>query len=208
MSNVTAGQRESRLSYAFVGGLLLLTSMLAGCTAPYQFRGERVTPIGPAPEISGTNWDGTPFQLSSLADKVVLVFFGYTFCPDMCPLTLAEMRQLYHDLGNRAGEVAVVFVSVDPQRDTRRRLAEYIPAFDERFFGIHVEPENLADILAGYGVVAEKRYYDPADSSAGYAVDHTTRLYIADKSGRLRLTYPFGALTGDLRSDVLRLLRE
>jgi protein SCO1/2 len=203
-----AGRRcETHSSAKAVGALIPMIALIAGCVSPYAFRGERVAPVRAAPEITGTNWDGTRFQLSNLAGQVVLLFFGYTSCPDKCPLTLAEMKQVYHDLGNRAGEVAVVFVSLDPRRDTRDRLSEYIPAFDERFFGVRVEPEDLDGILAAYDVVAlTGDYSDPADSSAGYTIEHTTKVYVVDRAGKLRLTYPFGTFVNDIRSDVLYLL--
>lgn len=187
--------------------LLVLASM-GGCTQSPKFRGTAYEPPSPAPEISGVNWDGSAFRLSAIQDRVALIFFGYTYCPDVCPLTLSEMKTLYRELGADASEVAVVFVSVDPERDSVARLAEYIPVFDRRFYGVHIGEGALEHVKQAYGVIAEKHYYDPDDSAAGYSVDHTARLYIVDRAGRLRLSFAFGSAGDDIRSDVKTLLRE
>lgn len=189
-------------------GLILLLALLAACSRPYRFYGTLYDRPGPAGEISGTNWDDTPFRLNDLRGKVALVFFGYTFCPDVCPTTLAEMRVLMQELGNRAGDVAVVFVSVDPERDTPARLAEYVPAFDRAFYGVHVPLDALASVKTAYGVIAEKNYYDKEDSAAGYSVDHTARVYLIDPAGNLRLSFSYATPVEDIRSDIEHILRE
>src|SRR5690606_3849977 len=110
--------------------LLLFSWLLTSCSQPHEFAGTELDPAPPAANISGINWDGTPFNLEELQGKVVLLFFGYTSCPDVCPTTLAEMQQLYSLLGEDAQNVAVVLITVDPERDTVERLAQYMPAFD------------------------------------------------------------------------------
>ncbi|MEZ4714621.1 MAG: SCO family protein [Caldilineaceae bacterium] len=136
----------------------------------------------------GTNWDGTPFDLSALRGKVALIFFGYTACPDICPVTLAEMKQVYNQLGDAREDVAVVFVTVDPERDSVERLAQYIPAFDPAFYGVYIPPEQQESVKKGYGVFAEKR--DPGDSSSvDYLVDHSGWIYGVDTKGNLRTAY-------------------
>ena len=108
------------------GALLLVVilsamALLAGCG--YEYNGTVYEPPLDAAEVVGTNWDGSEFRMSDLQDKVALVFFGYTACPDICPYTLANMTQVYGLLGDKAEDVAVVFISVAPDRDTPERLA-------------------------------------------------------------------------------------
>jgi protein SCO1 len=188
--------------------LLLLLVSLAGCSRPYRFIGTPYDAPQPAAEISGVNWDNTPFRLSEQRGRVALVFFGYTFCPDVCPTTLGEMRVMAEALGDKAKDVAVVFVSVDPERDTPEQLARYVPVFSSSFYGIHIPPDQLEPIKKAYGVIAEKRYYDANDSAAGYSVDHTARVFVVDKAGNLRMSFSYGTPADDMRSDVEHLLKE
>ena len=181
---------------------------LAACARPHRFIGTLYDVPEPAGEIVGTNWDNSAFRLSDLRGKVALVFFGYTSCPDVCPTTMAEMRVLTQDLGDKAQNVAVVFVSVDPERDTPARLAEYVPVFDPTFYGVHIPLTELEPVKAAYGVVAEKNYYDKEDSAAGYSVDHTARVFLVDKAGNLRLSFSYGTPAADLRADVEYILQE
>lgn len=185
--------------------LLALLLLLAACSS-YRYHGIPYEPPTAAPRVEGTNWDGTAFSISSLQGKVALVFFGYTSCPDVCPTTLAEMRVLLENLGTRARDVAVVFVSVDPERDTPQRLGEYVPLFNQTFYGIHIEPDPLDAVKKAYGVIAEKVLYDPQDSASGYSIDHTARLYLVDKTGRLVTSYPYGSPVENIQKDVEHLL--
>jgi protein SCO1/2 len=159
-----------------------------------------------AADIGGHNWDGTPFRLSAQRGKVAVVFFGYTSCPDVCPSTLAAMKQLQRNLGERAKDVAIVFVSVDPERDTVMRLGGYVPAFDARFYGVRTDEDALRAITAAYGVTVVK--HAPTGARGAYAVDHTGLLFIVDRQGRLRLTFAPELGVDKLREDVEQLLRE
>lgn len=192
------------MRWAIVLGLLL--SLLASCR-PYEFRGTTYEPPRAAAEITGINWDGATFRLSEQKGKVALLFFGYTFCPDVCPLTLSEMKKLYRNLGDQATDVAVVFVTVDPERDTPARLAEYVPAFDQRFFGVQPTLSALEEIKKAYGVVAEKRFYDAQTTAAGYLIDHTARVFLVDQDGNLRLSFAYGTPVADMEADIRHLLK-
>lgn len=193
---------RSRLAVLLIGLVLLLN----GCSQ-YRFHGIPYEPPRAAPSIAGLNHDGSQFDLSALKGKAVLLFFGYTSCPDVCPTTLAELRVLYANLGARAADTAVVFVSVDPERDTVSRLKEYVPLFDPNFYGIHVEEHELDAIKQAYGVIAEKVYYKPEDTAAGYSVDHTARLYLISPSSQLVTSYPYGADVVHVQKDVEFLLK-
>lgn len=186
--------------------LAVLALLLAGCRG-YEFHGSPYEPPQPAPAISGINWDGANFDLSQLQGKPALVFFGYTNCPDVCPTTLAEMRVLRQNLGDKADKMAFVYVSVDPERDTVARLKEFIPQFDPAFYGVHVNSIDLEPIKQGYGVIAEKVYKDQNDRSAGYSVDHTARTYLIGPKGRLVTSYPYGTEVETIQKDVEYLIR-
>lgn len=118
---------------------------------------------------------------------MVLLFFGYTFCSDVCPLTLAEMKAVVAELGEDAKNVAVVFVSTDPERDTPERLAPYMQAFDPSFYGVNVPLEALDAVKKDYGVYAEKRFLENSQSTTDYLIDHTGWTYLIDGVGNLRL---------------------
>lgn len=187
--------------------LLIATALFAltGCT--YTFHGSTYDPPQAAAELSGINWDGAPFNLADLRGKAALVFFGYTNCPDVCPTTLAEMRVLHEKAGALADKIAIVFVSVDPERDTVERLAEYIPAFSDRFYGVRVAPVPLAEVMQNWQIVAEKRYYEGQESATKYSVDHTARVFLVGPQGNLRASYAYGTTTADILPDVRYVLR-
>lgn len=195
--------------YSHLTLILLLSgalTIIAACGSP-SWRGTPYDPPRPAAEITGVNWDNAAFRLSDLRGKIALLFFGYTYCPDVCPTTMAEMRKLMERLGTQAEKVTVVFVSVDPERDTPARLAEYVPFFDRRFYGVQVPPDILEQVKRDYGVYAEKRPYVGADGVETYTVDHTARVFLVDQAGNLRLSFPYGTPVDDMRSDIVRLLK-
>ena len=134
----------------------------------------------------------------------MVLFFGYTFCPDVCPLTLSEMVQVRTQLGEKAARVRVAFITVDPERDTVERLRAYVGAFDRSFLGLTGAPEALARVRQAYGVVAEKRAV--AGTKAAYLIDHSAFAYIIDPEGRLRLMFPFGTPIDDMAHDLGLLL--
>ncbi|RMH22041.1 MAG: SCO family protein [Acidobacteria bacterium] len=189
------------------GGSLLLGMVLAGgCRPAHEWRGEVVDPPA-AVDLAGTNWDGEPFRLGDLEGKVTVLFFGYTYCPDVCPFTLARMKELYGRLGERAEEVAVVFVSVDPRRDSVAKLASYVPNFDRRFYGLHLDPAQLDSAKEGFDLTIQ--YGQPKDgpgTDSYYYVDHTGSLFVIDRQGRLRLRFPPNSSADELLPDVEALL--
>ena len=179
----------------------------AGCAPSQTFNGEVVEPARPAPELTGVNWDGKPFRLSEHRGKVTVVFFGYTYCPDVCPFTLAKMKQIYRDLGDRADGLQVVFASVDPQRDTVEKLAAYVPSFDRRFYGLRLEQSDIQAATDGFGLTVQ--YGQPKDgpeTASYYYVDHTGTFFVIDREGRLRLKFPPNATPEQMRPDLEKLL--
>lgn len=190
-----------RYRWAFLGWCFL------GCQAVPTFNGQVVEPVVTAPELAGTNWDGAPFKLSELHGKVRIVFFGYTFCPDICPFTLAKMKEIYATLGERADDVAMVFVSVDPHRDTLEKLASYVPSFDRRFFGLRLEFDELDQVVEDFGLTVQ--YGQPKDgpgTDSFYYVDHTGTFFLIDREGRLRVSFPPNATAEQMLPDIELLL--
>lgn len=185
---------------------VLLALLVGSCSRGYQFHGTLYNPPQPAPAIPGINWDSQPFDLAELQGKVVLVFFGYTYCPDACPLTLAELRQLRSDLGEQAQDVAVVFVSTDPQRDTPGRLGQYVKLFDPSFYGVHVTATDLPAVKQAYGVFSEQNTAVAASSPDGYLIDHSGYIYVIDKRGDLRMAFGYSLPKDGLLADVRYLL--
>lgn len=195
------------------GWLLLIwlaaALLLAACGGPpYSFHGTAYNPVKAAPQLTGLTAGGTTFDLRDLPEKVKLVFFGYTFCPDVCPLTLSNMRTVYDSLpADLQPNVAAVFVSVDPERDTPERLGEYVHAFHPAFYGVHIPPESLEQVKQEYGVFAARRELDSSQSEAGYLVDHSAVVFLIDKDDQLRAVYPSDAAAADIAADVEHLLR-
>ena len=193
-----------------LGWLVCALFALTSCSpTPYTFHGTPFDPIMDAPEIMGLRAGNTDFKLSDLPEKVKLIFFGYTFCPDVCPLTMANLRAAYDKLSaSEKQQVAIIMVSVDPERDTPDRLGTYVNAFDPTFYGVHVPLADLGDVKTGYGVYSEKRYLDAKESAADYLIDHSAILYVVDKDDKLREIFPTDAPPEDVAADVKHLLQQ
>jgi protein SCO1/2 len=191
---------------------LLLTAaiLLGGCGGdPYTFRGTAYNPVIPAPALEGIQAGNTPFKLADLPEKVKLVFFGYTFCPDVCPLTLANIKSVYEQLlPYQQKDVAAVFISVDPERDTPELLAKYVDSFNPAFYGVQVPPDKLEAVEQEYNVFAEKAPVAADQSVAGYLVNHTAVVFLIDKDDKLRAIYPSDAPAADILADVQHLLTQ
>ena len=149
--------------------------------------------------------DGSEFRLSQYRGKVVLLDFGYTFCPDICPTTLAELAQVRAQLGEAAKQVQVVFITVDPERDSSERLRSYTEAFDPTFIGLTGSAEQLAEVRQAYDVVAEKQVVP--GTSAVYLIAHSAYVYLIDPEGRLQQRFPFGtSMIKDITEAIQTLL--
>lgn len=191
--------------------LLALVVILTLLTVFWQksaagLRGAVYDPPLPAADFSLIQADGKPFRLSEQRGKIVLLFFGYTSCPDVCPTTLAELSQAMQKLGEQErARVVVVFISVDPERDTPERAQEYAQRFFPSFLGLSGTEAELQPIWSAYGVYREVQ---PTGSAAGYLIAHSARVYLIDPRGNLRLTFPFGTPPEDIAYDLKILLRQ
>ena len=188
---------------SLVAALALL--ILAGCdgSAP-KFRNVDMTGADYAKGFALTDHTGKARTLADFSGKVVVVFFGYTRCPDVCPTTMVEMKEVLRKLGADAGKVQVLFVTLDPERDTREVLAQYVPAFDPRFVGLYGDSATTLKTAKDFKVFYEKR---PGTAPGSYTIDHTAASYVFDGKGRLRLYVKHDQIDS-LADDIRTLLKE
>jgi len=175
-------------------------------SAPASFRGTTYgEPYPVAQEIELTRANGSSFRLSETRGKVVLLFFGYTSCPDVCPTTLAELKLALEKLGEeKAKQAQVLFVTVDPERDTPERVQEYVDHFNQDFIGLSGTESDLANVWNNYGVFRETV---EGTSAVGYLVNHTARVTLIDQQGNLRISFAFDTPVADIVHDLKLLLR-
>jgi len=188
-------------SVAALAGLALV---LGACgIAPYAWHGTAYDPVRPAPSILLPGSDGTFFDLSAQAGRVVVVYFGYIHCPDICPATLGNLAALLEDLGDDAGGVRVLFITVDPERDTLPALADYLSAFDPTFLGLRGERPETERILASYGA-----YAGMDEAAASHEIEHSARLFLIDQEGNLLAHYLWDVARPDLLADLEHVLAD
>lgn len=180
------------------GAYLLLDN-----TREYAYRGSLIDPPVPAPGIELTDVDGGSFELSELNGKVVIMFFGYTSCPDVCPVTLSDFLQVRTQLGERAEDASFVFITVDPDRDTPERMKRYLTNFDPEIIGLTGSRSELEVVWSSYGVYQAK---SEDGNDENYLVDHSSRIYVIDQQGNLFLTYLFGTENKVIAEDVQHLI--
>lgn len=163
-----------------------------------------VEPLRNAPEVALTTSEGAEFRLSRHRGEIVVIVFGYTHCPDVCPMTLATLAQLRTRLGPAAAAVRVAFVTLDPGRDTSERVRAYTRAFDPTFVSLTGTPRALAQVRDAYGVVAGRR---TAPVTAEYLVDHSTFVFVIDRAGQLRFMFTAGASVEQMMNGIATLLQ-
>jgi protein SCO1/2 len=131
-----------------------------------------------------TDQDGKPFRLAALRGRVVLLYFGYTFCPDVCPTELGWIARVVKALGDDGTAVAPVFVSIDPERDTAAVLKGYVPLFQCHLTGATGTPAAIAALSGAFDVVAKREPIDPARPDGPYLITHSSTIYVLDRDGR------------------------
>jgi len=187
------------------GAVLAAASLVACGPGKPSFKSVDVTGADFGRELKLTDHTGKPRSLTDFQGKVVVVFFGFTQCPDVCPTTLVEMKAVKEKLGKDGERVQVLFVTVDPERDTPELLAKYVPAFDPTFIGLYGDAEATARTAKEFKVFYKKV---PGSSPTSYSVDHTAALYIYDPSGRLRLFAKHAQGADALTHDIKLLLEQ
>lgn len=183
--------------------LLLFLALVAACQRAPEFRGTTMPEPGPAPPFTLTSTDGQPVALSDFAGEVVLLYFGYTFCPDVCPATMSDLRRVQETVDR--DDLQVLFISVDPARDTPEIAHAYASGFHPGFVGLSGTADDIAAAAAGWGVFVE---LGEPDAGGNYPVDHTARVFVVDKAGRYRLSFPFETPVEDIVADLEILLEE
>ena len=177
--------------------------LLAACDAQPKFKSTDITGAEYGKTLELTDHTGRPRHLEDFRGKALVLFFGFTHCPDICPTTLAETAQAIKTLGADGDRVQVLMATVDPERDTKEVLAKYVTAFDPRFLGLY------GDIPATQRAAKEfKIYFEKRKSGDGYSVDHSGQSYVIDPQGRLRLLVRHDRIGQDLADDLRALLKE
>jgi len=171
----------------------------------YRYHGAIIEPPAQAADFTLTDQNGDLFRLSDQQGKIVLIFFGYTHCPDVCPITLSEFKKIKTMLGDNADRVRFVYITVDPERDTAERINIFLQNFDPTFIGLTGDRGTLEPVWKAYGVYQQKQ---DTGSAAGYLVDHSTRTYLIDAQGHWRINYPYGMEPVKIVQDLQHLMKE
>ncbi|MDO8342188.1 MAG: SCO family protein [Cellvibrio sp.] len=158
-----------------------------------------------APDFSLPSSRDNKFTLSEQRGKLLVLGFGFSNCPNVCPMTLANLAQTYKNLGALAEQVQVVYMTVDPERDTPARLREYLANFNSHFVGVTGSADELAAVRQAYGIIAKKEVHK---SGGNYEVHHSSYIYLIDRDGLLRALVPFGKSADDIAHDIKVLLQE
>src|SRR5712692_375954 len=193
-------------SFALAMGLIAACAAFGPGTSRSRFEAVDITgvPWGKAFEL--TDHLGRKRSLADFRGKVVTLFFGYTQCPDMCPMTLALLGETLKQMGSDADQVQVLFVTVDPKRDTPQILSQYVPAFHPSFLGLYADEETTERTVREF-----KGYFhtNPPNEHGGYIVDHSAQVYVFDRTGRIRLYIkPNAATPESIAHDLRALLHE
>ncbi len=188
-----------------VTACLLAAFALAGCQpdSPPSFQATDITGATFARDFKLTDHNGQVRTLADFRGKVVAMFFGYTHCPDVCPTTLSDFAMALQQLGPEAERVQVIFVTLDPQRDTPDLLKLFVPAFNPGFLGMYTDPVSLKQLVNEYKVVYQKTSVKGPDD---YLIDHSAGSYVYDSEGHLRLLVPYGSSPDAIAHDLKTLL--
>lgn len=192
------GARWSRR--LLLSGLVALALGAGGC----EESGLPVLPIGG--DFALTDHDSVPFELASVRGKVVLIFFGYSMCPDVCPTTLSKLSSVSRQLGDVAVNLKTLYITVDPERDTPAALKADLASFGLDATGLTGSRAAIDTVVALYG--ASYQIVPTPESAAGYSVSHTTRLYALDQDGRVRMTFPYEATVDEIVLGIRAILAE
>ena len=185
--------------------VVLLAALALPCmAAEVPFRTGALEPPGPAPEFTLRSDTGKTVRLRDWRGNVVLLFFGYTSCPDVCPTTLRDLAGVLKQLGGKADQIQILFITVDPEKDTSKRLTGYIRQFDPRITGLTGSLADIQQTAKEYGIFFQKV---PFGTEGAYTVDHTATTMLLDPTGSLRVAYPYGTTPKQIAGDIEYLLR-
>ena len=188
-------------NYALILSILLLCS----CGEPEMPSPYHATDVSwqhAQADFQLADFNGKPRRLKDFKEKVVVLYFGYTHCPDVCPTTLADLAQVLRMLGKDAGRVQVLFVTLDPERDRPELLAKFVPSFDSSFLALYGDAQATALAAKSFGISYAKQY----GKHGGYTLDHTDGIYLLGTNGKPLLLAPYGQHTEQLVQDIKLLL--
>ena len=182
----------------------LLCLLVAACSrTPVEFRNTDLTGATFARQFTLSDHNAQTRSLDDFKGKIVMIFFGYTSCPDICPTTLSRLAEVMKALGPEAERVQVLFVSVDPERDTAERLKDFVPWFHSSFVGLHGDAAQTKAVAEEFRIFSSRR---EVGSQLGYVLDHSSGAYVFDPAGRLRLYVRDTASVEDIVADIRQLL--
>jgi len=185
-------------------GLVLALCLLVGCQ-PYRYYGTLLEPAKALNDFTMETDTGSEFRLSEQS-KPLILYFGYTHCPDVCPTTMYHLREAMQKLGSDGEKVQVGMITVDPKRDTQEIMHHYVTNFDPTFIGLREDnPDRLATVMSDFGVYAEKGQ-DSAPGANDYPVTHSSHIFVVDQSG-MRLLISDDATADEIASDIREYLR-
>jgi protein SCO1/2 len=179
----------------------MLLSMTTQASEGDSLKAGVFNPAREAPDFSVRGSDGAALTLSHYRGKVVVLGFGYTSCPNVCPATLAVLAMAHRKLGALGSQVQVIYLTVDPERDSAERLKQYLVSFDSTFVGGTGTPQQMAAVRKSYGVTAEK-----VGTGSDYGIAHSSFIYLITREGKLRALMPFGHKADDYVHDISMLL--
>jgi protein SCO1/2 len=195
---------RQKILFVVLVGLLVVGIAIFQYTMPPVLHGSVIEPPKPMPDFTLQAGNG-PVSLADFRGKIVVLYFGYTSCPDVCPTTLANLRQALDSLGSKAGDVQVLFVSVDWKRDTPAKMASYTSAFRPDFIGLSGTQEQINAVTKDYGIFYQLNL---PDANGYYSVDHTATVQVLDRQGSLIMTWPYGLTPDELLDDLKVLVRK
>jgi len=181
---------------------VVLALLVVACSPP-AFKAVDITGAEYARNFALESAGGGPRKLADYRGKVVVIFFGFTQCPDVCPTTLSDLAEVRKRLGADGERLQVIFVTIDPERDTPAVLTQYVPGFDPSFVALYGTPEQIAATAKEFKIFYQKV---PGKTATSYTMDHTAGSYVIDKDGRVRLFIRHGASVDEIVSDLKKLL--
>ena len=192
----------SQVSSLRFWSIIIFSLLVAACDGAPKFKSTDITGADYGKSLELADSSGRLRRLEDFRGKAVVVFFGFTQCPDVCPTTLADLAGVLKNLGTDADRVQVLFITVDPERDTPELLAQYVHAFDPRFIALR------GDLAATQRVAKDfKIYFEKRKQGASYTIDHSAQSYVLDAQGRLRLLVRHDRLVADLPDDLRTVLK-
>ena len=190
---------------AVAGMALAVAALMTGCSDKPKFAAIDITGADYARDFNLTDHNGQPRSLQDFRGKVVVMFFGYTQCPDVCPTSMNELVEVKKLLGPDGDKLQGLFVTVDPARDTPAVLKAYMANFDPTFLALHAEPDKLAAVAKDYKVYYKK---SEGKTPTSYTMDHSAGSYVYDTQGRLRLYTRYGSGAPAMAADIKLLLKQ